>query len=143
MPQVGEVLPGHQPGERRDHRDVAAPEAARLANEAEEPFQSSVLHPGRRLGERTRVHIERRANADERHCQPVAVGVRPLLLAWAPEPDEDDARAGRADVVHILLVFRRGKRAKRRRAEACHPKARKPPLQGGDEAFEHLDPAPI
>src|SRR5687767_5929737 len=78
--------------------EVAAPEAAGLVGEAEEPLEAVALHRRGGLRDEAGVEVEGGADGDERHAEALAVLVEEDLLARAAEADEDEPRAGAADL---------------------------------------------
>ena len=106
------------------------------------------LQPGRLDETRSGLHgagheVDRGADAEHGHRQPVAMLQHPALLFRTAERDEEDANAGTLDGSHLLLVFLGRERTERRREAIRDVEVREPGLEPLLDVGEHLRSAPV
>src|SRR5204862_3092775 len=98
---------GNAENEPRVVREVASPQAARLAVEAIEPLESTLPHPARGLAQSPGMNIERCAHPKEdRRIQAINVVGHPAFLLGRAEPDPHQIGGRSVDALDRLNVFR-------------------------------------
>src|ERR1700676_2714413 len=109
---------------------VSPPEPSRLRQQAKQPFQAVLAHPGGRLLQSACVEIERLPYTHQhRHAKLLAVFVHPAFLLGAAQSHPENVRLRPVDHFHDAGVFFRRQGAKRRRVGAGNFQHRKLALQ--------------
>jgi len=111
--------------------DVTHGQTPRLGDEAEDPFKPGAHHPSRRLWLAAGEEVECGADA-KHHCGTAA----DVLLLWATEADEEQARAGGSDSLDGSGVLFWRESSKRRTLKKINMEIWVPPTHGGDEQIE-------
>src|SRR6266852_1791066 len=105
--------------------EIPLPQASRLHDQSEKPFESVFAHPHRGSRDAPSMKIKRGADADQhRNAEKFPVFEHPSILLRRAKTNPYDVSARTLDGFHDLAIFLQCQRAKRRAIRSCNNQAR-------------------